>query len=204
MAGKLYGPLDGSRIEAMSESLARNWWAVGLRGLVGIAFGIFAFLSPGITILSMVLVFAGYMLVDGVFTIIAGVRAARQGQRWGLLVAEGVLNILVAAVAIVWPGITAITFVLLLAAWAIATGGLLLYSAFSLKLEHGRWWLVLGGVVSILFGLALIVAPLVGAVVLTWWLGAYAMVFGVVLLIVAYRLWRRHESHDHPTIAHPA
>jgi uncharacterized membrane protein HdeD (DUF308 family) len=200
----LYAPFDSAKIEVMSEALTRNWWAVGLRGLVGIAFGIFAFLSPGITILSLLLVFAAYLLVDGIFAIIAAVRAMRQGERWGLLIFEGILNIAAAAIAVVWPGLTAITFVLLIGIWALISGGVLVYSAFALKLEHGRWWLALGGVASILFGIALLVAPLVGAVVLTWWIGAYALVFGIFMVVVAYRLWRRHEEHHHPTIAHPA
>jgi uncharacterized membrane protein HdeD (DUF308 family) len=199
-----YAPLSEAKIEAMSEALARNWWAVGLRGLAAIVFGIFAFVSPGITILSMILVFAAYMLVDGVFAIIAAVRAVRQGERWGHWALEGILNILIAAIAVVWPGVTAISVVWLIAAWALLTGGLMLYSAFSLKLEHGRWWLALGGVASIIFGLTLAIAPVIGAVVLTWWLGAYALVFGVLLTVLAYRLWRRHEAQRHPKGAHPA
>jgi uncharacterized membrane protein HdeD (DUF308 family) len=199
-----YAPLSEAKIEAMSEALARNWWAVGLRGLAAIVFGIFAFVSPGITILSMILVFAAYMLVDGVFAIIAAVRAVRQGERWGHWALEGILNILIAAIAVVWPGVTAISVVWLIAAWALLTGGLMLYSAFSLKLEHGRWWLALGGVASTIFGLTLAIAPVIGAVVLTWWLGAYALVFGVLLTVLAYRLWRRHEAQQHPKGAHPA
>jgi uncharacterized membrane protein HdeD (DUF308 family) len=141
----LYAPLDSAKAEMMSAALARNWWAVGLRGLVGIAFGLFAFFSPSITILSMVLVLAVYLLIDGIFAIIAAVRAMQEGERWGLLVFEGILNILAAAIAVIWPGLTALTFVLLLGIWALISGALLLYSAFSLRLDHGRWWLALGG-----------------------------------------------------------
>ena len=200
----LYAPLEGAEMEAMSQALARNWWAIGLRGLVAIAFAIFAFISPAITILSMVLVFAAYALVDGVFAIVAAVRAVQQGERWGLFVLEGILDILVAAVAVIWPGITAIAFVLLIAAWALLTGGLMVAAAFRLKLDHGRWWLILGGAASIIFGIMLVIAPMVGAVVLTWWIGAYALVFGVALVVVAYRLWRRHEAHAQPPVTRTA
>ncbi|MBV8662364.1 MAG: DUF308 domain-containing protein, partial [Hyphomicrobiales bacterium] len=103
-----------------------------------------------------------------------------------------------------WPGLTILTFVLVVAAWALITGALMMIAAFRLNLDHGRWWLVLGGLVSILYGVLLVVAPMVGAVVLTWWLGAYALVFGVLLLILAYRLRHMHEVGTHPGPAHAA
>src|SRR5829696_1871852 len=103
---------------AMSALLAQNWWAVALRGVFAILFGLIALAVPGATILSLVLFFSAYMLVDGVFGIVAAVRAARQGERWGLLILEGLANIAVGVIAFVWPGLTAIAFVLLLAAWS--------------------------------------------------------------------------------------
>ena len=182
--------------EAMSSALARNWWAIALRGVIGILFGIVAFALPGATMLSLVLLFSAYMLVDGVLAIIAAVRAARQHKRWGLLVLEGVVDIATAVIAFAWPGITVLAFVLLVAAWAIISGGLMLAAAWRLNADHGRWWLVLGGVASLVYGVLLIVAPMIGAVVLTWWLGAYALVFGAALLVLAFRL-RAHKD-DHP------
>jgi uncharacterized membrane protein HdeD (DUF308 family) len=174
--------------------LARNWWAVAVRGLCGIVFGLIALFAPGATILSLVLFFSAYMLVDGVFGIVAGVRAARHGQRWGLLVLEGVVNIAVGVVAFVWPGLTALAFLLMVAAWAILSGALMAAAAFRLRLDHGRWWLLLSGLASIVFGVALIVAPLAGLVVLTWWMGAYALVFGIMLLVCAFRLRARKDG----------
>src|SRR5829696_6738659 len=110
------------KVEAMSALLARNWWAVAIRGVCGIIFGLIALFLPGATILTLVLFFSAYMLVDGIFGIVAAVRAASHHQRWGLLVLEGVLNIAVGVIAFIWPGLTAVTFVLLIAAWAIVTG----------------------------------------------------------------------------------
>ncbi|MBV8472180.1 MAG: HdeD family acid-resistance protein, partial [Hyphomicrobiales bacterium] len=188
----------------MSDALARNWWAVALRGLVAILFAIVTFAWPGVTMLSLVFVFAAYALVDGVFAIVAAVRSARQHERWGLLVLEGIVDLLAAAIAVAWPGLTILTFVLVVAAWALITGALMMIAAFRLNLDHGRWWLVLGGLVSILYGVLLVIAPMVGAVVLTWWLGAYALVFGVLLLIVSYRLRHMHEAGTHPGAAHAA
>ena len=174
--------------QAMSAALARNWWAIAIRGVLGIVFGLIALLLPGVTMLSLVLVFAAYALIDGVLGIVAAIRAAGAHERWGLLVLEGIVNIATAAVAILWPGITVVAFVLLVGAWALLSGGLMFGAAFRLQADHGRWWLVLGGIVSMVYGALLVAAPLLGAVVLTWWLGAYALVFAATLIVLAFRL----------------
>ncbi len=182
------------RAEILSEILAENWWAVGLRGLFGIAFGIICLLAPATAILALVVLFSAYMLVDGAFAIACGIKAARSGERWGLLILEGVVDIAAGAIAFLWPTITAFAFVLLIAVWAIISGALMLAAAFSLKIEHGRWWLALGAIASLIFGIVLILAPVAGAIVLTWWLGAYAVVFGGVLLVLAFQLHSRNEE----------
>src|SRR5512132_2582821 len=185
---------DWARCDALSEVLADSWWAVGLRGLLGILFGLICLLTPGIAVGAFVILFSAYMLVDGVFAIISGIKAARNGERWGLLILEGIVDIAAGVVAFLWPGITAVAFVLLIAVWALVSGALMLVAAFRLNIDHGRWWLALGGIASIIFGVVLIIAPVVGAVVLTWWLGAYALVFGVLLLVLAFQLHSRREE----------
>jgi uncharacterized membrane protein HdeD (DUF308 family) len=184
------------RHEALSEVLAENWWAVGLRGLLGIAFGLICLLVPSAAILALILLFSAYMLVDGVFAIASGIKAARNGERWGLLILEGVVDIAAGAIAFFWPAITAVAFVILIAVWAIISGGLMLGAALTLKLDHGRWWLALGGIASVIFGIVLLIAPVVGAVVLTWWLGVYALVFGAMLLVLAFQLHSKKEERD--------
>lgn len=188
-------PLVGAaRLDAMSASLARNWWLVALRGVISILFGAVAFAAPAAFVLSLVLFFAAYMLADGVFTIVAAVRAAQHHERWGFLLFEGLVDILVGVAAFLVPAAAVWAFVLLLAAWAFVTGGLMIAAAFRLHLHYGRWWLLLGGVVSLLFGLALVIEPGMSALVLTWWLGAYAIAFGVMLLILAFSLRSRHTA----------
>jgi len=187
--------------DSLNDILARNWWAVALRGVLGILFGLIALVFPGATMLSLVLVFAAYLLVDGVFAIVAAVRAARQREQWGLLTLEGIVNIAAAVLAVLWPGLTVIAFVLLIAAWAIVTGVLVLAAASRLNIDHGRWWLVLGGVASLAYGVLLIIAPLIGALVLTWWIGAYALVFGVALLVLAFKLKARRDEEPHAAAA---
>ena len=196
------GPTTES--DAMNAVLARNWWALAMRGVLGIALGIITFLVPAATMLSLVLLFAAYALVDGVFAIVAAVRAARQHERWGLLVLEGLVDIAAGVLAVLWPGLTVIAFVLLVAAWALVSGALMLAAAFRLDADHGRWWLVIGGVASLVYGALLVVAPLIGALVLTWWLGAYALVFGGALLFLAFKLRSRRADRAHATFAHEA
>jgi uncharacterized membrane protein HdeD (DUF308 family) len=107
---------------------------------------------------------------------------------------EGIVDIAAAAVAVFWPGITVVAFVFVVAFWAIFTGVLELMAAFRLDFIDGRGWLIFGGIVSVLYGVLLIVAPMIGAVVLTWWLGAYALVFGVCLVVLAFKLRARLED----------
>lgn len=183
------------RRDLLVALLARNWWAIGLRGALAIVFSLVALFLPAATMLSLVVVFAIYAFADGVFGIVSAVRAAQAGGRWGLLVFEGFINIAVAVIAVLWPGITVVAFVLLVAIWAIVTGGLELAAAFRLETEDGRWWLVVGGLVSLVYGALLVIAPTVGAVVLTWWLGAYALVFGVSFVILAFKLKGRPDKH---------
>ena len=183
---------------ALSEVLADSWWAVGLRGLLGIAFGLICLLVPSAAILALILLFSAYMLVDGVLAIVSGIKAARNGERWGLLILEGVVDIAAGVIALLWPAITAVAFVILIAVWAIISGALMLTAAFALKVDHGRWWLALAGIASLIFGIVLLIAPVVGAVVLTWWLGAYAIVFGIFLLVLAFQLHGKMEEQVKP------
>jgi uncharacterized membrane protein HdeD (DUF308 family) len=183
-----------ARMDAMSAVLAGNWWAIALRGLAAIVLGIIALAVPAVVMLSFALLFAAYLLTDGVFAIIAAVRAARQHERWVLMLVEGILDIVVGLIAAAFPVGAVLAFVFVIAAWALLTGGLMLASAFRLHLSHGCWWLALGGLVSIIWGVLLAIAPIIGAVVLTWWLGGYALVFGVVLLVLAFRLRRQRDA----------
>jgi len=182
-----------------SALLVRNWWLLAIRGVLAILIGVIAFAAPVAAMLSLVLLFSAYMLVDGVFAILAAVRAARSGEGWRLLTLEGVVSIATGVIAFLWPGLTVVAYVLLVAAWAVVTGALMLAAAFRLDREHGRWWLVLGGLASVVYGALLIIAPLIGALVLTWWFGAYALIFGVMLLVLAFRL--RAQRDAHPNLA---
>jgi uncharacterized membrane protein HdeD (DUF308 family) len=188
-----------ARSGSAGETLVQNWWLFTLRGILGIIFGCIALIFPGPTMLSLVIVFSAYMLVDGVTGIISAPWAMRRRDRWGLLIFEGLLNIATGIIAFLWPGITVLAFVLLVAAWAIVSGALMTAAGFRLNIDHGRWWLILGGLLSLAYGALLIATPLIGATALTWWLGAYALAFGVALLIFSLKLRSRQHERMSPT-----
>jgi uncharacterized membrane protein HdeD (DUF308 family) len=170
----------------MQRILEENWWAIALRGVAGIIFGIIALLFPGVTILSLVLLFSAYMLVDGAFSIAGVLRSGRRSTQWGWMLLNGILSILTAIVAFLWPGLTAVAFVLLLGAWAGVSGVLMLVAAYRMeRRRRGRGWLIFSGIVSLLFGALLFLSPIMGAIVLTWWVGAYILVSSVLMLAVA-------------------
>jgi len=171
--------------------LANNWWALALRGLAGVIFGFVALIVPNITLLALILLFSAYMLVDGVFAIVSAVRAARQRDRWGLLVLDGLARIGTGAIAFFWPNLTAVAFVLLTGAWAIVSGCLMLGAAYNLAGDHGRWWLGLAGALSLIYGALMVLVPPAGALALTMILGAYALVFGALIIVLAFRLRSR-------------
>ena len=195
-SGKVRTPtVEITSSDALSEILAESWWLVGLRGILGIIFGLICLLNPTLAVQVFVILFAAYMLVDGVFAISSGIRAARNGERWGLLIVEGIVDLAAGAVAVFWPAITLVALVWVIAIWAIVSGGLMLGAAFALKHDYGRWWLALGGIASLVFGILLVIEPLIGAVVLTMWIGAYAILFGVFLLVLGFQLHSRREEH---------
>ncbi len=177
----------------MIENLLRNWWVLALRGVAALLFGILAFGWPGITLTVLIWIFAAYMLADGVFAIIAGVSAAQRHGRWWPLAVEGVLDLIAGAIAFLWPGIALLTFIYIAAIWAILTGLALLAAAVRLR-AHGEEMLLFAGLLSLAWGVVVIFWPIAGELALAWWIGAYALLFGALMLVLALRLRRRwHE-----------
>jgi uncharacterized membrane protein HdeD (DUF308 family) len=186
------GPFGLDPLAAKNATLARNWWAVALRGLAAIVFGLIALFMPGVTIVSLALVFAAFVIVDGVAAIVSSVRAARKGETWLFVFLAGLVKIAAGLFAAFWPGITALVFVLVFGIEEILAGGLTIGSAFDLREDHGRWWFALSGLLAIVFGAFLVLTPMIGAIVLAWWLGVYAIALGIVELVLAFRLRGRH------------
>jgi uncharacterized membrane protein HdeD (DUF308 family) len=174
------------------DELARHWWVIALRGLAAIVFGILAFAWPGMTLAVLVLLFGAYALVDGILGIVAAIRGD-MAHRWAML-AEGVIGVLAGIAAFAWPALTALVLLYIIALWAILTGVVEIVAAVRVRrVIENEWALIIGGALSVLFGVILIVSPGAGALAVVWLIGAYAVVFGVVLLALAWRL-RSHAQ----------
>ena len=152
-----------------------SWWSLVLRGLAAIAFGVLAFVWPTITLTALVFLWGAYALVDGAFAIAAGVKSYGENKRWWVLLLEGILGVAAGLIAFLMPSITALVLLILIAAWAVVTGAFEIAAAIQLRKEiKGEWLLALAGVASILFGLALMLNPGVGALAVLWLIGAYS------------------------------
>ena len=177
------------------EVLSENWWAIALRGVVGIMTGLLAFLLPLPTLIALVWLFGAYAFLDGLFNLIAVARRRTHSRPWWALVFSGIAGVATGVISFVWPGITALVLVYLVAAWALITGVLEIVAAVRLRKEiQGEWLLALSGVFSVLLGVLLAVAPGPGAIALVWYLGTFAILFGVLLVALSFRLRGRQEE----------
>lgn len=173
----------------MLEQLTRHWWVLALRGVVAILFAVIAFSQPGIALTALIWLWGAYALVDGVLAVVASVRASEQHQRWGMLLLEGICGIAAGMIAFGMTGMTAVVLAYLIAAWAIVTGMLELAAAVQLRdLIDGEWLLGLSGVLSIILGAMIIARPGAGLLALVWMIGVYAVLYGIALLVLGFRL----------------
>jgi uncharacterized membrane protein HdeD (DUF308 family) len=173
-------------VQAIGE-LPRHWWVVALRGLAAIVFGILAFIWPGITLAVLILFFGAYAIVDGALGLYAAFRS--RGQHVWASVLEGILGIAAGLIAFFWPGITALALLIVIAVWAILTGVMEVIAAVELRhVIRNEWFLILSGLLSVVFGILLLVQPAAGALALVWLIGLYAVIFGIGMLALAWRL----------------
>jgi uncharacterized membrane protein HdeD (DUF308 family) len=174
-------------LAATIGDLPRHWWVVALRGLAALVFGILAFVLPGMTLGVLILLFGAYAIVDGVLALYSAARS--RGNHVWALVFEGIVGIVAGGVAFALPGLTALALLFVIAAWAILTGIMEVVAAVRLrKVIDNEWALIVAGVLSIIFGVLLAVQPGAGALAVVWLIGSYALVFGIALLALAWRL----------------
>jgi uncharacterized membrane protein HdeD (DUF308 family) len=172
-----------------AENLSRNWWVIVLRGVAAIIFGLAAFVWPGLTIVSLVLLFGAYALVDGLFSIYTGLTHMGDSRRWWILALEGLAGVAVGIMAFVWPTAASVALLYVIAGWAILTGILEIVAAIRLRREiSNEWLLALSGVASIALGALLIMQPAIGLVTVVWTLAGYAIFFGIMLVLLGFRL----------------
>ncbi|AYC31188.1 HdeD family acid-resistance protein [Pseudomonas cavernae] len=169
--------------------LGQHWKWIALRGFAALLFGVLALLWPGLALTMLVIFWGAYALVDGLFSLIGAWRMRHEGEPlWPLLVV-GVLGVVAGLAALLWPELTALGLLMLIAIWAIAIGALQIVAALRVRqLLDNEWWLGLSGTVALLFGLMVLVFPGAGALALVWLIGVFAVVFGVLLILLAWRL----------------
>ena len=180
---------------ALLHALADNWWLFLIRGIAAILFGILALAWPGVTLVTLVLLYGAFVLIDGVSALGAAVMGrTSKAPRWWLAIV-GLLGIAAGILTFVWPDITALILLLFIAGWSVAIGVFQIIGAVRLRKQiDNEWWLILSGALSVLFGVALFLMPGAGALALIWLIAIYAILFGVVTLAFAFRL-RRHKGH---------
>jgi uncharacterized membrane protein HdeD (DUF308 family) len=173
----------------MLEYLGRNWGWVVVRGVVAVLFGVMAFAWPNITLAALVIVWGAYALADGVLALIAAWRVRDQGRPFWSLVIVGLLGIAAGAVTFLWPAITALSLLMIIAAWAVVMGVFQIVAAIRLrKVVQGEWLLGLSGLLSVIFGVVVFVQPGAGALAVVWLIGSYAIFFGILLIALGVRL----------------
>jgi uncharacterized membrane protein HdeD (DUF308 family) len=188
------------------ETLGRNWWLVVLRGVAGILFGVAALFAPGLSLLVLVLLFGAYAFADGVFALISAVRRRGTSEPWWLLLLEGIAGIAAGVFTLLWPGISALALLYVIATWAVVTGALEIAAAIRLrKVITDEWLLALSGIASVIFGVLVMMFPGAGALALVLWIAAYSLLFGVLFVVLGLKLrswvksdsWRSHERAAH-------
>jgi len=173
----------------MFAQMFRNWWMVALRGVLAIVFGILALIWPDTTKLALVLLFGAFALTDGGLAIAAGIASSKYFERWWALVLEGLTGVVIGILTFFWPNVTGLALLVFIAAWAILTGIFEIVAAIQLrKVISGEWAMIFSGLMSVLLGVLLVVFPAVGAVSLVWLIGMYAIAFGIMALVFAFRL----------------
>jgi uncharacterized membrane protein HdeD (DUF308 family) len=172
----------------LAAILSRNWWVLLLRGIVAIVFGVLTWLLPGISLAALVLLFGAYSMVDGILGAWTAIAGRKEHEHWWVLLLEGLVGIGVGILTLFAPGVTALALLFYIAIWAIATGVLEIVAAIRLRKEiEGEWLLVLGGLASVAFGVLLMARPGAGALAVLWIIAAYAVVFGVILVVLAFK-----------------
>ncbi len=183
----------------MATSLSRNWWLVLLRGVLAILFGVLAFVWPAITWLTLIFMFGIYAIVDGLVAVGTGLARTKDSPPWWMFLLEGLLGIGAGAAVLLWPGLASLVLIYMIASWALITGILEIAAAVRLRDEISNEWILgLGGFVSMVLGILLFIQPAAGGLAIIWTIAGYALAFGVLLVILGFRLrnWRPAKPRE--------
>jgi uncharacterized membrane protein HdeD (DUF308 family) len=193
----------------LARELSQAWWVILVRGVVAVLFGLLALVWPGLTLLALILLFGIYAIIDGVMSFARAFTAGRHGQSWVWPVIGGIISVAAGIIAFVWPGETALILVFIIAAWALLTGIVEIVSGIALRREiTDEWLLILGGVISVIFGVLVFLRPGAGALAIVWLIGFFAIVLGVQRVAFAFRVrdWTQRivpgsQKHTPPATA---
>src|SRR6266545_5028324 len=173
----------------MIETLKRHWWVSVIRGVAAIVFGVIAFAYPGLTVATLVLFFGAWVLIDGVFRVVGAIGHHASDPEWGFHLIIGIVGIIIGFLTFHAPQITALALIIYIGAWALMIGATEIALAIKLRREiKGEWFLILMGLVSIVFAVMLLWNPAVGAAALIWIMAWYAVILGVLGIIFGFRL----------------
>lgn len=179
----------------MNEPILRSWWVFALRGVIAILFAVMAVTWPGLTLLALTALFAAYALLSGIILIVGAVRNRKTDDHWWMLLLLGTVGIVAAVIAVVHPSLTALILVLVIGANALVSGVLDIAVAIRLRrMIHDEWLMIINGIASVVFGVLVFLFPAAGALALVWLISLYAMVTGVLLLGLAFRLRARAKA----------
>ena len=169
----------------------RSWWVLALRGLAAIAFGVITLVLPGVTVLSLLMVFAAYALLGGGASVVGAFSNRKHGGDWWALLLLGICGLAVGILTIIYPLLTTFALIVLIGVNALISGVFDIVLAIRLrKAIRGEWLLVLNAVISIVFGILILVFPAAGTFALVWMIGVYALLTGILLLTLAWRAYR--------------
>ena len=191
-----YDAQRSPRDESPVGRITGNWWALALRAVAAILIGIFALARPQITLIALITLFGVYAMADGLFAIVAAIRGIHARERWGWMMFEGIVGVVIGGIVLTNHAIGALALTWLVAGWALTTGILEIIAGIRLrKIMTGEWLLLLAGFLSVILALLIITRPGLGIVLLVAWVGAYALISGIVLLAVAFRVRRWERAH---------
>ncbi len=175
-----------TNVKSVAESV---WWLVLLRGIFVVIFGLIALVSPGIALLTLVWVFGFYAILDGIAAIVIGIRT-RGEPHWVWTIVQGVISVLAGVIALIWPGVTALALLFVVAFWAILLGIGEIAAAFASRKSGAKdWgWTLAAGILSVIFGIVLLIWPAGGILTLVWLVGIFALAGGIALIVLAFRV----------------
>jgi uncharacterized membrane protein HdeD (DUF308 family) len=182
----------------MKGGLGKNWWIVALRGILAVAFGLYALLVPGLALAAIIMAFGVVVLLAGILAIVAGVRRQVEHKASWAFTVEGIICVAFGLLALIKPGATAVAWLYLISGFAVVSGILHIVAGLKMRKDEGEWSLLLNGIVTTVLGGLMVLLPWAGLLSLVWLIGVYSLVFGVLLLLFAFRLRSRWKAHPAP------